>query len=317
MKEYQKWKYGYSKSTAKFLLEHDKGVLPKYLFKYYSLNKYSVDALVNMYVYASHPAQLNDPFDCDENLARIEDQQSARALWNEFYEQARSTYKDEQTFLDYSTRVFSTLMYRKWGVLSLASSIENEILWARYAKNNGLCVEFDYSKFPFHFSGPFPIHYVKSVTHASSIQYDLQELVLIQSNVKQLCWQNEDEYRLLVHSPEGFDLKAYGKDADLINTIPGTHNRCFYYPINAVKSITLGINFFKNETDNGRAYSLSNNELHVFYHEECMQTQVLDYLEKIKQYTIIRMRIKMDLIPLIIPIDIVKINPLTYRIIEI
>ncbi len=316
MQKYLDWEYGYDQDSQTLTLHHDKGVAPITLFKYYSLNDYSVDAICNMYVYASHPAQLNDPFDCDENLAQIEDVQSSQSLWDEFYEQARAIYSDEKTFLDYSSHVFSTLMFRKWGVLSLASSSDNEILWARYAENNGICVEFDYTKFPFRFSGPFPIHYVKQILQAGSIQYSLQELVLIQSNVKQLCWQNENEYRLLVHSPKGFDLQAFGRDAELINSIPGIHNRRFYFPIIAMKSVTLGINFFKGESEKGQANCVLNNELQVCYQKECRQTKVLDFFEKIQQYTSIRMRIKKGLSAYVIPIKIIKTKSLTYRIIE-
>ena len=41
---------------------------PEYLFKYYSFGKYSIDALINNYLYASHPYELNDILDSSRFL---------------------------------------------------------------------------------------------------------------------------------------------------------------------------------------------------------------------------------------------------------
>lgn len=37
---------------------------PEKLIKYYRCDEYSCDALLNNYLWASHPADFNDPFDC-------------------------------------------------------------------------------------------------------------------------------------------------------------------------------------------------------------------------------------------------------------
>lgn len=41
---------------------------PKYLYKYFSLNDFSIDSLENDYIYLSNPKDFNDPFDCNRNL---------------------------------------------------------------------------------------------------------------------------------------------------------------------------------------------------------------------------------------------------------
>ena len=41
---------------------------PKYLYKYFSLNNFSIDSLENDYIYLSNPKDFNDPFDCNRNL---------------------------------------------------------------------------------------------------------------------------------------------------------------------------------------------------------------------------------------------------------
>lgn len=45
---------------------------PSSLFKLYALNDYSIDALLNGYLYASNPSQLNDIYDCDLRLIKYD-----------------------------------------------------------------------------------------------------------------------------------------------------------------------------------------------------------------------------------------------------
>ncbi|MBR5958932.1 MAG: DUF2971 domain-containing protein [Salinivirgaceae bacterium] len=315
MQDYLGWKYGYNQATDKFLLEpKGKYTVPRTFFKYYALNKNSVDALTNMYVYASHPNQLNDPFDCDENLARIDDEDNARALWGELYDKAKCLFNDESSFYEYSTKGFSTVAFSKWGVLSLTDSCENTIMWPRYANNNGFCLEWDIKQFPFKWNGPFPIHYVKKKKIASSLKYNVPTLALIQSNVKLVCWKYENEWRLMIQPPVGFDMMTFGEIADQINVRPGMHDRKFKYPISALKSMTLGINFFKDLQDRQQILPFPSYELHACYQEECLQTTVLDFLNVIKDYVTIRLMVKEGLKSNIINVAVTKVNHLTYRI---
>ena len=214
------------------------------------MSKNSVDALTNLYVYASHPEQLNDPFDCDMQLAKIEDDANARALWEGLYSQARGMFEmDDQSFFHYSTEAFTALMFRKWGILSLTDTCNNPIMWSSYANNNGFCLEWNIWQFPFVKKGPFPIHYVEKREEVSSKDYDVQTMMLIQSNVKLQDWAYEHEWRLMIQPPSGFDMMTFGKNADKFNQMPDLHNRKFKYPLCALKSITLGINFFKDIAD--------------------------------------------------------------------
>jgi hypothetical protein len=317
MKDYLGWKYDYNRLTGDLVvMPNVKYQVPDTFFKYYALNKNSVDALTNMYVYASHPNQLNDPFDCDVNLAKIEDEDNAKELLESLYSNARNIYNSDTDFYSYSTECFSTLIFAKWGVLSLTDSYNNPIMWPRYANNNGFCLEWDIKQFPFQYSGPFPIHYVKKVEHASSLNYNVQELALIQSNVKHDCWQYENEWRLMIHSPIGFDMKTFGVNAEQINKSPDIHDRKFKYPISALKSLTLGVHFFKDLQEKQRIISLSSYELHTCYQEECLQTQVLDFMETVKDWVNTRLIIKEGLKSQIVNVVVTKVSPLTYRITE-
>ena len=51
------------KNEFVFTLQHDKE-MPSYLFKYYALNRNSLSAILNNYLYSAHPYELNDRPHC-------------------------------------------------------------------------------------------------------------------------------------------------------------------------------------------------------------------------------------------------------------
>ena len=197
-------------------------------------------------------------------------------------------------------------------------------MWALYAQNTGFCLEWDVKQFPFVTKGPFPIHYVSAeeIKEVSSKEFDVQTMAIIQTNVKQDCWVDEKEWRLLIQNPIGFDMKTFGKDADKFNQFTD-HDRKFKYPFQALKSITLGINFFKELYDRQQIVSASPFvEIHVCYQNISNQTKVLDFLATIGKSIFaesikVKLMLKTGLTYSIIPINVIKVNDLTFRIIEI
>lgn len=316
--EYLGWRYGYNRRTNQFFVVPPfEVVAPKSFFKYYSLSDYSIDALTNMYVYASHPAQLNDPFDCDVNLARIEDNASARYLLQGLYQEARMLSSTDSQFFDYSSEIFTTIEFAKLGILSLTDSCTNPVMWSLYSENKGFCLEFDISEFPFPYYGPFPIHYVEKIVHASSKVYDVATLAAIQSNVKRKCWSHENEWRLLIQNPSGLDMVTYGKYSNEVNkSFPNLHNRKFGYPISSLKSITLGVNFFKEIQERNRLFTTGSTEVKLNYPNVCNQTKVLDFLYKVSDSLKVNLIYKDGLNFELINVKVLKDDDITYRIVE-
>ena len=120
-------------------------------------------------------------------------------------------------------------------------------MWALYASNTGFCVEFDVDKFPFIKHGPFPIHYCDEIDPLIVQNEDMHAPLLIQTNIKNHVWSYEHEWRLLIENPEGQDMRTKGCRwiEELDSNMPNMHDRKFYYPVEAVKSITLGYYFFR------------------------------------------------------------------------
>lgn len=71
--EYKGWKYIQDTTkkdpkNAVSIIPHNERPVPDSLYKFYSLSSYNLDALKKNYLYASHPHEINDKFDCFKNL---------------------------------------------------------------------------------------------------------------------------------------------------------------------------------------------------------------------------------------------------------
>lgn len=215
---------------------------PSSFYKYYALNEYSVDALTKMYLYASHPNQFNDPFDCCDGLLDFTsaNEEILKAIYYPMFDEFKEVYGEN--IRNYTHEHFKTLFYGKMGIVSLTTQESNLYLWANYAKENGFCIQINPNKLPFQHWGPFPIHYVENL-RPIKIEKCAQTAVLMQTNIKSQCWQSEDEWRLLVSNPEGLDFVRFDKDGDEYCKHLKAHNRHMKYPIEALLSVTLGPKF--------------------------------------------------------------------------
>ena len=252
--------------------------VPKTFFKYYGMSKNSVDALTGLYIYASHPNQMNDSIDCDARIVRLDSRGDIDVLL-----QGYTTYKDllarfgsEHKVYESSGEVLKILSFKKMGILSLTETCDNQALWSYYTDNEGFCLEFDVGEFHFQTSGPFPVHYMKDLVSISAKKWGIQIGVLVQVNEKKECWKHENEWRMLVFSPDGQDMQAYDKDRKLSAeyNFGDEHDRKFRYSFSALKSVTLGINFFHGAC----VCTVADYEIDVQYRHLCDAVKVLDFL---------------------------------------
>ena len=292
--------------------------IPKNMYKYYALSNNSVDALTHLYIYATSPYQLNDPLDCNTSLIQIDEENSMKELWQDLYEKVNKQYLDIETRQKVSNQAFSEIIFRKWGVFSMTPNKDSEIMWALYSQNSGFRLEFDISKFPFNYSGPFPIHYCNEMQTITSSKYSVPTMALIQTNIKYDQWSYEDEWRLMIHSPDGFDMQTFGPNAKDFNR-PDDHDRKFKYPLSALKSITLGYHFFKDAQEEHRLFVLNGMEMQVIYPKKCLQTDVLDFLNEVQQ----KYPLKVCLASIKnyklkdISVKVIKLSDYTYQFIEL
>lgn len=254
---------------------------PQTFFKYFALNEYSVDALTNMYIYATHPNQLNDLSDCHSEIISINDKETLEYFAGPYLGEIQKAYKDEKSLYNFITKAYKEMEFGKLGIYSLTSKPDNEVMWAIYAQNKGFCLELDVKKFYFKTWGPFPINYVEELPRFETKQYGIHIPILVQSLVKRKVWEREHEWRLLIHGPEDRDMERYDNygrfNQDL--TFKDAHNRKFNYSISALKSVRLAPHFFGNCL---AIRSVSPIELHVTFKEGTLEHKVLSFLSRIQ-----------------------------------
>lgn len=248
-KTYNGWVYEYDSENGRFNVNPKDGIEPPpTLFKYYPLSEYSVDALLHNYVYASHPNQLNDYFDCCPQMIVYDNPEIIRNQLTDIGYDC-SQYTDDELIKndDIQREVRKGLwhtMYSKIGIVSFTKDPWNLLMWSHYSQNQGICVEFDYLKFPFDYYGPFPVNYQPSIQEIHLRNTDFRVAVAMQFNIKHERWKYENEWRIIAVAKAGLDMEMFG-EPELEKY--GGAERKFQYPITAIKNIGLGFSFFSPE----------------------------------------------------------------------
>lgn len=319
--QYQGWKYICEERCGHFSfnVEPDhKIVIPETLFKFYALSENSIDALTGLYLYASHPNQLNDPTDCSELLFDFSNTQGEdlKGICGELYPQIVNEYGGIDGLKNDASSILKLILYKYLGIISLCNNCNSPVMWAHYTQNIGFCVEFDWSKFPFNHYGPFPIHYVDSFSQIK-INNNIHNAILIQSNVKTKDWEYEHEYRILAICPNGMSFEyfnMYGEKDKQFN-FGDEHNRRLKYPLDAIKSIILPKKFFQNHYS--RTHVINLDDIEVVILESSLQRRLMDFLSNPKMKFDVKIsEIHPDGSQALIKVDIINTRENTYRIIS-
>lgn len=246
---YNDWSYSYENGQY-CITPPDKKITPNNLYKFYSLSENSVDALTNLYLYASHSYQFNDPFDCNEKIIEYSTWEDIENLLDskDLYDKLREKFHSLKDACLWAQKAHWNILYRKLGLVSLTECIDNYQMWAIYAQNNGFCLEFDINEFSFTHYGSFPINYVNNITTPIQLsKYGGNLSMLIQTNIKNKWWKYENEWRLYIPNPSGSDFKLFGNKHDVnFYNFGNEHDRKIRYSFSALKSITLGPKFLEN-----------------------------------------------------------------------
>lgn len=161
--------------------------MPKYLYKYFSLNNFSIDSLENDYIYLSNPKDFNDPFDCNRNL--IAQKQKELGDWE--YVERLNDISDK-------------------GIACFSENGMEPLLWSHYANSyRGFCLKFK----------------VESLINAQDDSVKLKRVIYSQSPevisqehpfssyyqylLKLNNWNYEQEWRLLFQNPSNAENRFY------------------------------------------------------------------------------------------------------------
>lgn len=269
---------------------------PDKLYKYYSLNNHSIEALEKRTIYFSHVNLLNDIMDGELNL-----------LWDlkGFINIKKNDLKkiinipkgkDEEQYLEhYLKNVTIPDFLRCRGVLSLTASYKNELIWVHYCNEKGFCLEINTSKFENFLDREkskdnylfFPISYPPKLKPIDFDKYILTTTIIDNYKKKQSVdaqlpiifglatkdqhWSYEDEWRILLKDRK-FNAMSHplniinDREKEMENNFKSGGN--LRIEQNIIEKIILAPLFFNNDRFNQRieykknvvAYFFKNND---------------------------------------------------------
>ncbi len=252
---------------------------PKVLYKLHNINYNSINALIEQYIYATHPSQFNDVYDLHENSIIYDDEDVNNRFLNG--NKNRDDVIQKKIDEDSSFRVtyikdnLRNVILRKLGIYSMTSNPANILMWSYYGNHEGFMIEFDITQFTtFKYFGPFPINYQEELEQISMKKWGIANSILYQTNIKYKKWEHENEWRLLLDS-NGVDM--FTPNLENIRE-DNEHDRKFNYPLSAIKSISLGINFFCLEEWD---WNSSRTFLEIYLKKNIKEkSQLLNFLEE-------------------------------------
>lgn len=249
-------------------------IQPKHFFKYYGINKYSLDAFVNEYLFFAHPNQLNDIMDTQEFLYDLSS--CTRKHHTKSYEYYFEKYELDGTAPDFNEhKMHNFYDLSKWihfdkffnrGLLSLTTTPFNNLMMPHYTQEKGFVLDFDSKAliddlkdsqddvfvFPMNYKDQLvPIDYFKNVFKRSFIMGDERRIavddiipMLYISSSKDINWKYEDEWRILLQKPMmGYYPVAAEHRIEAISPL-GEHGRKVMFPEAALNRIILAPHFF-------------------------------------------------------------------------
>jgi hypothetical protein len=221
------WQIKYSNSV----------IIPKTLVKYYSANKIGFKVLEESKIWATHPFDFNDPFDCSIQLWDIETFPfvETKLFLNNFLPRGFPSEADV-----YETRhVFLELALRFIGIYCLNEKAKSDLFWGYYNNHKGFSIEFNTEILNLAFGNvPYKIEYKdleindKIILNSDLSSHELYPKILRWLTLKKKDWIHENEWRYLF------------LDIDLGNT-----NRGKAFPLKAINEIILGNKFFSAADD--------------------------------------------------------------------
>lgn len=231
---------------------------PPFLFKYYSINQNSIDAVISNYLFSSHPDQLNDKYDCSGDLINYSEIQKNTVIQRLTEEYKKYTvqnfneiWESENKWLllkEYAETERARL-FMKFGIISLSQKENDTLLWSYYSQNCGFAVKINTELLPEDFIGPFHVNYSPELTKIEYCENNPPLCIHYQTNVKQDIWQHEDEWRFVTYNPLG-QYHPYFARKDV-------NSRKSFYNKDAVTEIILGYNFFNiNEINRSNGFDI-------------------------------------------------------------
>jgi hypothetical protein len=188
--------------------------LPNALFKYTSINKYTLQNLHDNNLFATVPSEFNDLYDSTMHFDTVS--QYKRSI-NEVNKSSSDLGYEEvinqelkESFLKYAIELDTrklTYLTDDYRIVCFSANNKDIKMWSHYGNNNkGICIAYDISKCSNELNKyVFPVIYVDKpidVTELCEDNYKIGLAVLISIISKFNDWQYEKEWRIVFYFPD-------------------------------------------------------------------------------------------------------------------
>ncbi|MHA7112522.1 DUF2971 domain-containing protein [Sunxiuqinia elliptica] len=260
--------------------------LPKELLKFYLCNENSIKVLKNQEIWASHPSQLNDPFDCSIEL--WED----NSFNNELLKDYLKEINNDNNFLSASPfRIKKEILGTLQALLGIYCLTETEtdqqdLFWGYYNNHEGFAIKYDIDKLSKAWGNPFLVEYCNDLetqrilvrfpkSHAANedILKIFYPRLLRWATIKKRKWGHENEWRYVF-----FDC-CYSP----ISNEGNQHTRLKSLPSNSINEIILGFAFFRDHINRKKTKKISPYETKYDFSKKEDQNK-LELLTILKKY---------------------------------
>ncbi|WP_261511768.1 DUF2971 domain-containing protein [Chryseobacterium paludis] len=229
--------------------------LPDKLYKYFSINKNSINNFITSKVHFSNPFKLNDIMEGSSQLWNLE------SFIDEY---TLETGNDWQYMFDYISKNIPEDFFAHRGVLCLTDSFDNNLFWPHYTSELGFCVEFKQEMFfdsivcdnkllyPIDYKPLERIEFKKFIVrilNGSKMTVEALLPMIYSISVKDVIWNYEREWRLMIKKN---DLGKVSHPLRIIdekqNTteIDNLQNRNIFFDKDSIQKVIVSTLFFSN-----------------------------------------------------------------------
>lgn len=193
-----------------------------YLYKYQPINKYSINTIVNSYIYLSSPLDFNDPFDCYFNLVcEGKDNELLKFFCERDIKYPEILLKEYKTLRPKAKENFLKDIIRSsidtLGIYCFSEVNDNIQMFSHYADSHkGICLQFKKQDL---FEKAESINYLHdNLTRTVNIIIDYEPKDFLLG--KSCFWEYEKEWRLLHQYKKGQEkIRLLNFDPTLLSGI--------------------------------------------------------------------------------------------------
>lgn len=187
--------------------------IPTKLYRYCSLNEYSLHNLLSNELTGNSPEVFNDLYDATIHRnssqfvrKRFDDlNQMSKELEFDPIEMPEENIIHIENNTKKSDRFYMRYMTEPFRIVSLSESNNSILMWSHYADmNRGICIEYDFSHDPRYQKTIFPILYLDNPIDMSFLKVEkseneLMNSILLSAITKYKIWSYEKEWRYLFY----------------------------------------------------------------------------------------------------------------------